>query len=145
MSAASPAQIIQQALVDLDESVFTDPDLDDVWPLHISNMPDGPGVPAEVGVVYDTTGEPKGRLLTSGKEIERYGVQIRIRSRNYDVGLLMREANLLSTLSRHEVTVDGDTYRIDTFSRTGPVLALPLDQSMRWHFTVNGLVFLMNY
>jgi len=105
-------------------------------------MPDGNDVPDNCGAIYDTTGLKDGRQM-NGPVIRHYGIQLRIRSVDYQTGWIKIEdiSSDLDTLSS-EYTVNSIVYTIRNVSRTSPIVALGMEPgtARRFHFTMNYLV-----
>ena len=89
-------------------------------------MPDGDGVEDDSACVYDTSGVTDGRLQENGRVIQHYGVQLLVRSRDYQNGWQKADAVSagLSAMVNYDVTVDGEDYRIHNVTRSSPVVPL---------------------
>ena len=136
----SPAKIVAEYLQEGSNALFTGPDGPD-WPLFISSLPDE-GCPTNAGAVYDTTGVKKGRMMGDGKNLFTYGVQVKVRASEYDVGWEQASAvaDLLERWHADEITIDGSIYLVDSFLQTSSVLSLGKDEQRRVLFAVNGLL-----
>lgn len=138
----SPAKVLAELLTEDSDSLFTDPTLKLAWPLYTSSMPDGSGVAANVGCVYDTAGRLDARLLANGVELWSYGVQLKIRAGVYADGWTKAKllSDLLSLMHNATVVIGSNSYLIECFINTSSVLFIGYDESRRPSFTINGLV-----
>lgn len=143
----SPADVVAQLLIDL--GLGTDPTESGDWPVFVSEEPD---TPDDVITIYDTVGTREGRSQIDGEVQEHEGIQIRIRSTDYDTGHRKTDAI--------KVAVDITTYRntvgissvlgtgtmqyfvqaISRISMTGGLKESPT--SKRNVFTINAVVAL---
>jgi hypothetical protein len=139
----SPAKILKEYLVQNDIEDMTDPADGLAWPLYVGYMPDGSKVKTDVASVYDTPGIKDGREM-SGEVAEFYGIQIKVRSRDYVEGFKKIQSLAASTeqIFRAPVTVDGDNYLLQNVSRQGPVIPLGVEKGTggRRLFTINLLL-----
>jgi len=126
-------------------SLMTNPSNDDTWPLYISSMPDGDAVETNCGAIYDTAGVLDGKI-SDGEVIQHPGIQISIRSDNYETGYAKIEAIALALDDTFldTITIGGDTYSLRNISRTTPVIPLGSERGYkrRFVFVVNFLVTL---
>ncbi len=125
----------------------------DDWPIFAPNTPD---LPDNVVVIKDTSGIQQGRLNNDGSEVYRPGVQILVRSNDYDTGWekIQRIAIYLDeTVLRSSAAVGSASYFVDTWSRaSGPFslgkesegrrLETSAGTSKRYLFTLNGTLAL---
>lgn len=141
----TPAEIIRAYLIGESGATFTDPGLNFAWPLYVSEMPDGTGVPDVAGAVYDTPGIIHSRFLASGLVIESFGLQLKTRSLVYTDAfkLCHTTAYALSKVNRVIVNVSGTNYTIDTVRRTSSVLSLGQDEKRRASCSVNFMLMLI--
>lgn len=137
----SPANIIQQLLKDL--QLCDDPeDSAPQWPGYISFLPDEEDTAI---CVYDTRGTDDGRLMT-GEQIEHPGVQIRIRTQDYNTG--WRKAfdiiEQLDGVNRLTVALSSEeAYLLSNVSRTGGIMPMgidPEDVRRRHNFSINAIL-----
>lgn len=137
----SPAAVLADYII-VSLAKMTSPSSAGTWPLYISSMPDENDVPDNCGAIYDTTGLKDGRQM-NGPVIRHYGIQLRIRSTDYQTGWIKIEdiSSDLDTLSS-EYTVNSIVYTIRNVSRTSPIVALGMEPgtARRFHFTMNYLV-----
>lgn len=138
----SPAEIIQAMLVAESGALFSDPDDNLAWPLYVSSMPDGTGIPDDCGAIFDTRGRLLHRLLTSGKQIQSYGVQIKTRAINYGNGYtrLAQIFKEFTKVSRRNVMIGIESFLIDTIMPSSPVISAGQDERRRAFATVNFLI-----
>ena len=125
-----------------DLSLMTVPSGEGDWPLYISSMPDGDAVETNCGAIYDTTGV-RDEKLSNGEVIQYPGIQLRIRSDDYEVGYAKIEAITLALddICWDTIVVGGDTYLLQNISRATPVVPLGSERGYkrRFLFTVNFL------
>lgn len=144
----SPAELLFEDLVT--QGIFSDPTDESAWPLFVSSLPIGGEQAKSLGCLYDTPGEKSGRLMT-GKNLFKYGVQLRIHALTSRIG--WRKAQEVETrlAAVHNVVIDisesGDSdedtsYTIDSINQTSPIMNLGLDPEAGTHyvFTLNFLV-----
>lgn len=140
---ASPASIMRAYLIENDIGDITDPSDKGDWPLYISHLPDSRSVKTNAGAIYDTTGTSDLRSMT-GQGYMHPGIQIRIRSRDYETGYTKIEdiANALDKVSFSTITIGSLEYRIQNVSRSSPIVSLGVESgtTRRFHFTVNFLL-----
>jgi len=124
-------------------SLMTDPSDGNDWPLYISSMPDGDNIETNCGAIYDTAGVLDGKL-SSGEVIQHPGIQLRIRSDDYETGYAKIEAIALALddVSWDTIVVGGNTYLLQNISRTTSVVPLGSERGYkrRFVFTVNFLI-----
>lgn len=141
---ASPAFILSEYII-TELLSMTNPDDGGLWPLYTAHMPDGNNVESNCGALYGTSGILDGRLMT-GLVIEKPGIQLRIRSKTYEVGFAKAEAVALSLdgVNNDIVVVDSITYQIQNISKSTPVVPLGLEKGTkrRFLFTINFLMTL---
>ena len=142
----SPAHILSRYIID-DIALASDPSDSDDWPMYISSLPDGPQVNTDCAVVYDTSGIKDGRYM-SGEVIIHPGIQIRVRSRNYDTAYNKIEeiALALDAIQNNLIIIGAYEYKILNASRTTPIICIGVDDNSstkrRSNFTSNFLLTL---
>lgn len=116
----SPAQLLRQHLIN--ESVFVDSQTAD-WSAFVSSSPHSP---TRIGVLYDTTGLEDGRLMGTGEVIIHHGIQIRVRSEDYEAGWKkITEVTQRMAEAKNEVLVlSSIKYTIHNVSLASPIVAL---------------------
>lgn len=128
----SPAVIVSYLLEQLN--------LVDGWAVRVSTEPEEPD---DVITLFDTTPIIQGRLHRSGKTVQQFGIQIRLRSnQNYDVGYgkLMSISSALDQVKRQTVIIDGKTYLVHAFTHaTGITPLREMETRQRLLFTLNLL------
>ena len=145
---ASKAEVIQQLLIDaalgvVYSSVTSNQPTD--WRVHVAREPD---MPDNAITIYDTAGRIHGRFQATGEVQEHNGVQIRVRSADYDAGNRKIQAiadYLDETLYQATVTVldssgtNAQAFSLHSASRVGSVNYLGIDEEnqSRYLFTVN--------
>lgn len=124
----SPAEIIQQLLIDL--SLTSDPEDNDSWPVYSTGSTDGPD---NAVFVTDTTGLYDGRHMKGGKAYFHFGIQIMLRATSHPVGLA-KIRQILTTLTesvvRQVVTLDTVMYMVHAITRPGQILPLTREDPM---------------
>jgi len=140
----SPASIIAYYIISEMEKM-TDPSDKDDWPLYISHLPDGTAIKTDAGAIYDTTGIQDIRSM-NGKVPEHPGIQIRIRSSNYETGYAKIEdiARDLDDVFNASIEIDSAEYEIQNISRTSPIVSMGVESGTkrRFHFSVNYILTL---
>jgi len=138
----SPATVIAEYIIQT-LALMTRPSVQGNWPLYVASMPDGDNVETNVGAVYDTLGIKDGRLMI-GSMIQHYGMQIRIRSREYNEGFEKIEdiVSDLDAVLNQTIEISPLEYEILNVSRTSPIVPLGLERDStkrRFLFTTNFL------
>jgi len=128
--SATPAQIIQQVLLD---ASLTNPPVNKntVWPSFISFLPDADDAPNDAIGIIDSMSVKQTRLMI-GEVIERPGVQILVRSQKYDVGYARARAIVaeLDEVINRPVQIDStESYLITSVNRTSGVIPLGREPS----------------
>lgn len=132
----SPAQIIQQMMIDLGEG--TDGSPNNSWPIFATVEPNDPD---NCITVYDTQGTDDGRTMTDGRAEEHHGIQVRVRAYDHSTGYVKTKAirNDFETLQNKQVSLDLQLYLVECVNKIGDVLPLGQDapDSKRRAFTLN--------
>lgn len=145
----SPSSILAEFLTTASGSLLSKPSEKVAWPVYISFMPDGGNVPADCAAIYDTPGIKDGRLMKTGETIKHHGLQLRIRSTDYEAGWKMAEdiAAELDTVRNARVTMPGDSgvgdteYKLQNVSRASSTVPLGKEPGTdRYLFTANFLL-----
>ena len=143
--AKAPATVLAAFIIN-SLGKMTTPTNGEGWPLYSPHMPDGDNVETNCGVVYDTFGVNDPRSISSGVVSEHPGVQIRIRTNDYNVGFAKIEdiALALDAVANETITVGGESYKIHNVSRASPIVCLGVEPGTkrRMFFTVNYLLTL---
>lgn len=141
----SPAEVLRKRLLDLATPPGSLPESEEDWPIFVGLQVDSP---VETIVISDTLGTSDGRLQGTGETQEHPGVQIRIRSEDYQIAWRKAVvlAGILDTQIRNtQVTIVEDNdetylYTIQAATR-GPIISLGLEQgTRRMLFTINALL-----
>ena len=113
------------------------------WPLYDSNLPDGPQVETDAGAIYDTSGVLDNRYM-SGEVSQHFGFQLRIRSRDKNVGYTKIEdvSSALDDVKLATFSIGSLDYSIQNISRSSTIVSLGVEPGTkrRFHFTVNYLL-----
>lgn len=132
----SPAQIIQQMMIDLDEG--TDGSLNNSWPIFATVEPDDPD---NCITVYDTQGTDDGRTMTDGRADVHHGIQVRVRAYDHSTGYVKTKTirNDFETVQNKQVSLNLQLYLVECVNKIGDVLPLGQDapNSKRQVFTLN--------
>lgn len=139
----SPASVLASYIVGTGK--MSVPSSGDAWPLYISSLPDGDNVKDNAGAIYDTTPLKDGRLM-DGPIIQHYGVQLTVRSADYDDGWdkISDIAAMMDGVVNEMVTRTSVDYLLQNVTRAG-INALGLESGTtkrRYIFTVNFLLTL---
>ncbi len=117
----SPATIVAEFII-TDLTSMTNPLDNASWPLYVSHMPDGDDIETDSGMVKDAEGESEGKLM-SGDSILHPGVQLQIRSIEYNAGFGKIEtiALALDEVAGNTINISGSTYQLDNVHRMTPI------------------------
>lgn len=141
----NPAMILKKWFIDQGIGVAHTTNAD--WRTYAPGMPDDDTLAySKVISVGNTTPVQDGRL-GEGDVVEHPGVQIMIRSNDYnagwDKGKAIEEA-LAIDLTGDQVTFDGEVYTIDEFTKTsGLTYIRQTEKNKRSEFTINGTLTLL--
>ena len=135
--STSVISIIQTYLVG--EGIVTEPSDGGDWPLYTSHLPD---VIGDCGAIYDRSGKLDGKL-SNGEVISHPGIQLSIRSDDYETGYAKAEAIalLLDGVNKETVVIGTDSYLLQNVSRAAFIIS-NIDAKRRFLFMVNFLVTL---
>jgi hypothetical protein len=138
----SPAQILTEYLEQ--EGLVSKPTDRADWPMHVGYHPKDVDskVPANSASIFDTPGLKDTRLM-DGEPIIKYGIQITIRSRDYNTGWVKLESlySQLDGVASTQLVFDTYTYSLVNVSRAGSALPLGPDGTDRmYRFVVNFLL-----
>jgi len=113
------------------------------WPVFISITPDSKSIPHNCITVYDTSPAKDARSMT-GTLDGRFGIQIKVRSIDYETGYKKAEdvGAEIDTILQAGIELDDEEYVIYNASRSTPVTYIGLEQGTkrRYFFVVNFLV-----
>lgn len=135
----SPVVIMREYLIS--EVLIHDPSGSAVWPCYINFMPDdGAGAADNAVSVSDTQDVLDGRLM-SGPYMRHYGIQLRVRSRDYQDGWRKIDeiGRNLEEISNEIVDLDSKQYIIGAVSRIQGMASLGTERetSRRFGFVAN--------
>lgn len=137
-----PAEIVQQLIVDYGLGILGGEE--GAWPVYSGMMPDGETDPSEVIAVFGTDGKLEGREHVEQEMEEKYGVQVRTRSKDTGNGYVKCKAisDMFDTkVYRREVVMGTDVYLIQSILRTSMVIDMGADPvSRRRNWSVNAIV-----
>lgn len=136
----SPADILRWLLVST--GTVSDPAANADWPCYCSQEPNSPD---RVVTTFDTDDRILGREQLDGGLLERFGVQIRVRSNRHTDGWAKSDSirhELDREILRETITVGSSVYCVQSFRRTSGVIDLgkEVGASKRHLFTINGLL-----
>jgi len=136
----APSSIIASIIVQILEEM-SNPLNGDVWPLYISSMPDDSDVEDDCGSIYDSPGVINARLMEDGEVVEHHGIQIKIRSTDYETGFrkIRGLALDLDAVKNQSITLDDNTYTVNNLARVGTIgyLGIEKESKRRYLFSVN--------
>ena len=111
-----------------------------VWPAYLASLPDGDLIDHDCMCFYDTAGIDDGRLMV-GPVIQHYGLQVKVRSSDYQEGWAKIQAisAALQGIQNEVIIYDSDTYIIRNVSHTTPIVPLGNEygKKRRFEFVVN--------
>ncbi len=137
LSDHSPADILRWAMISY--GILTDPSLGTAWPCFTSIEPN---TPDRLVTTFDTVGDLQARVQIAGDQIEKYGVQIRIRASSHEDGWAKGSA-IISLLDRDirrdSITIGSSTYCIQSVHRKSSLVELgkELQITKRHLWTIN--------
>ena len=138
----SPAEILRQLLIDLGLGIAYSAATTS-WQLAVGQEPN---MPTDIITLYDAGGSVlQGRLQNSGNMVEKYGVQVRVRSDRYQEG--WKKANAIASsldtdVRLTQVSISNNNYLVYAINRIGGVISIGSDKSNRSVFTLNLLMTL---
>lgn len=123
---------------------FSKPEDEENWPLYVSSTPEEPD---ECGTIYDTTPISHGLIQATGEQSQHFGLQLRVRSKEYASGWQKISAALRALIMSNAFVDLSDQnpqgfYRICACVPSGGIVALGVEregQKRRQLFTVNFL------
>ena len=134
----SPAFILTRFLIAQGELII--PGESGTWPVYTGALPDGGNVEHNAVVGIDTAGVGDGRIM-NGSPLFHHGVQLMIRSTDYNVGYAKAAAlaEELAVANQTAVDVGDDTYVIHAIKQTSSVTSLGQEpeSKRRYLFSVN--------
>jgi len=127
----SPAQIVAAFLIG--EALCSAVVDGTAWPVFVGHMPDGEGGVDELATVYDTGGIHDGDNQETGEAYEHPGLQIKIRSKDYQAayGKIVATVAALNAVHNKSITVDGTAYLIAAISQTSTIAGMGLEPGTR--------------
>jgi len=135
-----PTAILKEYLVG--EMLLQTPSGSATWPVYLQSLPDGNDIEDDACCLFDIVGSKDGRLMI-GTFLQHFGVQLKVRSKEYQDGWnkINAIAEDLDFISNEDVEYDGNTYRLHNVSRN-VITPLGTEEGMkrRWLFTINFLV-----
>lgn len=128
----SPALIMRALLGAIEAPLLTAPSAGGNWPAYIATLPDSDGVKQNVIALFDEEGVKQGKLQRTSEVIERFSVQILVRSPDYSVGWtkLRAIAEHLDAVSRIGIDTGSVLYFIPNIVR-GTVLSVGQDTNSK--------------
>jgi len=136
----SPASILAQYLIETAVE-FSEPQSGLAWPLFISSMPDSEKLKGDIGSIRDTAGVLDGRIMNSGKTVEHFGIQISLRSLDYQTGWKKGTdiIEFFEQIWNESVIVGSSTYTIFNITKTTPLTHIGVEPGTKRRdvFTIN--------
>jgi len=141
--SVSPASILKEFVSDeLDELLDSG---ETAWSIYIGAQPP---TPSNCITIYDTQGILDGRLIDDGEVITHFGIQIRVRSKEYEDGWekITDICSILNAGKNETITKDSVDYLLNGANQTTPVtpLGVEIESKRRFLFTVNYILTLKN-
>ena len=141
----SPAKIIKEYLID--EGIVVDPEGSvDGWKIYLSNLPDGENTDYDAVACMDTSPVKDGRIMKTGETIFHHGIQLLVRTSEYNDGYAKASEILeaLQVVDDVEITVGTDDFKINNVSPATGIVALGQEKGTKWRemFSLNFLVTL---
>lgn len=133
----SPSLILQTYLIA--QGLFVAPNVG-AWPLFISHLPDGEDVDDNAGGIFDDAPFLDGRVM-QGENTQHYGLQVKIRSIDYETGWLKGKAILddFESIAKETIVVGSNTYTLWSISAKSGVVFMGTEQGTkrRYMFETN--------
>ena len=140
-SVIVPSAIISQYLIST-VSLFSAVSAATTWPLFKTSLPDGRNINDDAAAVWDTSPELQSKQM-DGDLVQRYGVQLMIRSKSYNDGWEKASIvhNAFQTVNRIDEVIGGTTFRINNISAGSGVVSLGTERTnkQRYLFSINIL------
>jgi hypothetical protein len=111
--------------------------LSDTFLGKVASMPDQP---VQCVGFYDWAGgKMEGRIMSTGEQVEKPGLQIRVRAATYPVGWAKANdiAQFCQGIRRVLHACEGHMYMLHNVSRKSPILRLGQDAKTQWGFSIN--------
>lgn len=134
MTDHSPADILRNALSAAGLVGFPE---SHSWPAFVSSLPDAPDT---IVCLFDTMGMKDGRIHRTGQTVYFPGLQLRVRSTQYQPGWkkITEITSYLDTILNQTVIVEGTSYTIRSVQRMSDPTSLGEDESKRrFNFVMN--------
>jgi hypothetical protein len=110
------------------------------FPCFVAYMPDDPD---NLMVVYDTTGELDGRIMSTGEVVEHPGIQIMVRAKDYPTGYekCLQICKAFEEVKNLPVAISSmETYVVSSITRRSGIISLGIDENdrkRRHYFSIN--------
>jgi hypothetical protein len=137
----SPSSILAKYLIDM-QGAFVNPGDSGEWPLYKVSLPDGSGIAFEAASIHDTTPVVDAKAM-DGTYVQAHGIQIHVRSKEYETGRTKLSGVVEDLAKVHGVTVpmtDGSVYEIVNVGVASDAVYIGPDEKQRAHFTANLLL-----
>ncbi len=138
---SSPASVVRKLLID---AALVPNSTVAQWSPFVSQLPDDPDTAL---ALYDTAPVLQGRIMRTGEQIEKYGVQLRFRSSIYNVVFSKAEAvrdfmDAVMPVVVVAITPE-DQWTIQNISRTSGILTTGIEvdgDRKRHNLTINVIL-----
>lgn len=136
---SSPADILAAYLIDRGiglEAPATP------WPITVGFMPDKGN---EALTTYDNGGKLEGKIQRTGKSILKPGIQVKVRSIDYEGGWDKAQDvfGLFDSTKNFQLTFNTHLWMIQAVHNTTPIMSLGQEDNTRRHrFTINAIMTL---
>ncbi len=138
---SSPASVLRKLLID---ASLVPNSTTEEWSPFVSQLPEDPDAAI---AIYDTASVLQGRIMRTGEQIEKYGLQIRFRSSVYNMAFSKAESIRDYVDAVMPVVVvaiaPDEQWSIQNISRTSGILALGIEvegDRKRHNLTINVLL-----
>ena len=109
------------------------------WPCFISSMPDGDLIEDDACCFYDTAGWKDGRVM-NGPTIEHFGVQLRVRSKEYQDGWDKADSicSAFDSVLNYPLDYGDDSFILYNISRASAIFSLGTEAGTKRRFLVTA-------
>jgi hypothetical protein len=134
---SSPAEIIRTVLILKGVSNIGS------FPCFVAYMPDEPD---NLMVVYDTTGELDGRIMSTGEVVEHPGIQVAVRAKDYPTGYdkSLQICKAFEEVKNFPVAISStEAYVVSNITRRSGIISLGIDENdrkRRHYFSINFIM-----
>lgn len=134
---AMPTEVVRQYLIS--QGLIGDENATD-WASTIGMLPISPDNAISI---TDTSGILGDKNIDDGSEDEHFGIQVRVRSTDYDIGYKKLDAikKKLATVQRVSLVVNSESVKFQSFKLTSGIMFMGYEEkNQRAAFSLNGTV-----